>query len=506
MITFSQGPTWSDNVACIIYTHCTKCHNNSGIAPTSLVTYAEALAQAAGIKTQVQSKQMPPWKADRNYRHFAAEKYLSDDEINTIVRWVDSGSAEGISAHAPPPPVYAGTPEISSPDKIFAMTHYTVPDTSTDDVYRCFLLPGSFTGNPYLVGLEVIPGNSAIVHHILVFQDSTSLPDSLDAADPAPGFGGFLAMGSPGGSLIGTWAPGSGAYFFPNHMGVRIKQNARIMIQVHYPVSGAGQTDSTKVLMKLSYDSTLRNVRIQPFLNEGVDMIDGPLHIPAGAVRTFHEAYNITSDLTLLSIFPHMHLLGRSVKIYDLNAAGDSIPLINIPDWDFHWQGFYNLQRPVKLPAHTRIYGAALYDNTNANPNNPHIPPIAVNAGYSSNDEMMLTYFATTAYEPGDESIIFDTSTVIPSYLGCSYVTGMPEINFSAMKLFPNPSNSRLEVQLSDYQDTQLEIFNMMGELVYSKKLDSVESILDVQDWSAGVYQLRINHGRSYERSTFIKQ
>jgi hypothetical protein len=457
------------------------------------MTYTEAVARATEIKAQVQSKKMPPWKADRSYTHFTAEKYLSPSEINKIVSWVDNGTPEGITAHAPVMPVYTTNAEISSPDKVFSMAPYTIPDTSSSDVYRCFVLPGSFTGTPYVVGLQVLPGNNSVVHHVLVFQDSTSTPDSLDAFDAAPGFDGFGAMSSSGGSLIGTWAPGTGAYFFPQHMGVRVKHNAKIVIQVHYPISGIGQMDSTKVLLKLSNDTTLRNVRIQPLLNEGLDMTDGPLHIGPDSVKTFHEAFQVPANMSLISLFPHMHMLGRSIKVYNVNAAGDTIPLINIPDWDFHWQGFYNVRRPIKLGDTSWLYAEAFYDNTTANPDNPHHPPVAVDAGYASTDEMMLTYFALVPYQPSDDTLIIDTSTYIPSYRNCAFPAAVEERNVSEISLYPNPAKDIVHLQFAEIFRGQLEVVNTLGEICKLLEINEEEINLDVHELPAGIYQLHFN-------------
>jgi len=187
VITRAQTPTWSENVACIVYTHCTKCHNPVGIAPTSLLTFSEAVARATEIKTEVRRGTMPPWKANRNFSHFTKERYLTSSEIDIISRWVDGGMPEGNPAHAPAAPVYTSSADITSPDLVAQMTPYTVPISLSADLYRCFVMHPTFTGSPTVTAIEGFPGNTAIVHHMLIYQDTTNVADTLDAHDPGPG-------------------------------------------------------------------------------------------------------------------------------------------------------------------------------------------------------------------------------------------------------------------------------------------------------------------------------
>jgi hypothetical protein len=508
VITRAQTPTWSENVACIVYTHCTKCHNPAGIAPTSLLTYSEAVARATEMKTQVRSGAMPPWKASRTYSHFADERYLTAAEIDVISRWVDGGTPEGNSSHAPVAPVYSHASELDSIGVMAQMPYYTVPSSITSDLYRCFVIhPTPSSTAPFITGIECIPGNTAIVHHINIFQDTTNVPDSLDAHDPGPGYTYFGGDGSPGSVLISTWAPGSGAYFLPEGMGLHLKPHAKIVLQIHYPVAGAGGTDSSKVAFQLSNDTSLRTVSVYPPLNATYTITDGPLMIPADSIRTFHESYQFTRDVTVLSLFPHMHLTARSIKVFAVPPVGDTIPLIDIPLWDFHWQGFYNFRQPVKIPAMSWVYSVATFDNTAANPENPNHPPRDVHAGDATTDEMYLSYFAFLTYEPDDESIIIDTSSSIPTYLGCSYTgVGISTISSPQIRVFPNPAISEVEFQLNDNMNGQLQVFNAMGQLVFEKnKVDSDMSI-NVSEWASGLYQVVLSSADKRFSTKFLKQ
>ena len=115
------------------------------------------------------------------------------------------------------------------------------------------------------------------------------------------------------------------------------------------------------------------------------------------------------ADQSLLSICPHMHLLGKSYKVWMETPAGDSIPLIDIPHWDFEWQFYYRFLSPVHVPAGTVFKTEGVYDNTVWNPLNPNDPPQEVTYGSLTTDEMFLVYFIWAAYQEGDEELVFGT-------------------------------------------------------------------------------------------------
>ncbi|MEI6312122.1 MAG: T9SS type A sorting domain-containing protein [Bacteroidota bacterium] len=458
--------TWADNIACILYSNCTNCHNPNGAGPFSLMTYTEASTQALSIKSATQSKHMPPWSADRSYRSFAHERYLTDEELNLIKIWADNGAPEGVAGHAPTPPTYSTADVITSPDYRLQIPTYTV--SGVGDVYRCFVLDPGTTIDEYLTGLEIIPGNRNIVHHVLFFQDSTTLPSTLDAADPGPGYTNYSGTGSNASIMIGAWVPGQSPYFYPTGMGVRVPAGAKLIAQIHYPQGSAGLVDSTKFNVVMS-SAPLRNVTIAAALNHGTSMLDGPLYIPANTVRTFHFRYNLPlAPITILSAAPHMHLIGRSVKAWAITPTNDTIPLVKIDNWDFHWQTQYIYRQPLKLPAGTVLYGEATYDNTTANPFQPSTPPQNVSLGESTTDEMMLIYFGALLNFPGDENMIIDTSTIKPTYANCNYratAINDPEEGGNVFEFYPNPSSDFIEINMNQLVD-KIKIFNVYGALV----------------------------------------
>lgn len=487
----SAQVTWSDNIACIVYSNCTNCHNPNGAGPFSLMTYAEASSQALSMKNATVSKHMPPWPADRTYRRFAHERYLTDEEISLIAQWADNGAPEGVASHAPTPPVYSSTEVITSPDYRLQIPTYTV--AGLGDVYRCFVMDPGTTVDKYLTGLEVIPGNRNIVHHVLFFQDSTNVPSTLDAADSDPGYLSYGGTGSNASILVGAWVPGQSPNFFPSGMGVRIPAGAKLIAQIHYPQGSAGLTDSTKFNLLMN-STPLRNVTIAAALNHGPSMLDGPLFIPANTIRTFHFRYNLPpAPITVISVAPHMHLIGRKVKAWAITPTNDTIPLINIENWDFHWQGQYNYRQPLKLPIGTILYGEATFDNTTSNPWQPSSPPQNVSQGESTTDEMMLIYFGALLNFPGDENMVIDTSTVKATHDNCAYSTGIKVDDSSEdfFRFYPNPAHQSISIEMAQSIEN-IRIYNMYGELLLEKNTkDESQLNIDVSAFPTGQYVIQ---------------
>jgi len=489
----AQTVTWADNVACLLYTHCTTCHHAGGIAPFSLIDYQDAYDNASSIQTDVTSGKMPPWPPDKAYNSFAHERLLTQQEVDLINDWVNQGAVQGNPGNAPVPPTYSGAAQITNPDLTLRIPDFTLPTTMTSDIYRCFVVPSGLTADQFATSLEVLPGNSAIVHHVLLYEDTTSTPVNLDNNDAGPGYTCFGGTGSQASKLIGGWTPGASVYTLPTGMGIRLNANTRIIAQVHYPMGSDGQLDSTRFNFKLT-TSSLREVSMAAILNE-YELLNGPLHIPANTVQSFTERYTVTGlNFTLLSIFPHMHLLGKSIKSYFINTIGDTTRLISIPDWDFHWQGSYFFRHPVKIPVNAKLYAEATYDNTTNNPDNPNSPPQDVNWGEQTTDEMMLVFFGYLPYLPGDENIIIDTSTVTSTYNNCNeFATGISASLQQTFSVYPNPSSGKLFFKDSQNQSLELKLYNMAGIEVEAKTIAS-DGYLDISALAAGVYTLRISN------------
>lgn len=460
----AQTPVWSTGVAPILYNRCTACHNSKGIAPFALITYDDAKAVAGSIKTDVTNKKMPPWTPDPTYSHMGHERILSTSEINTLINWVDGGTPQGNPALAPPVPVYNNKGSLAgTPDLIVKMPVYT-STAASGDVYQCFVLPDTISKDKFIESFEAVPGNPACVHHVLVYADTSGECAALQAASTTPpGYPSFGGVGSSKAVMLGGWVPGSAPMVYPSGFGVRLPKKCDIVIQVHYPAGSAGLKDSTEIHFFFSKAATVRDVYIQPLLYHSVPVISTPLFIPANTTKTFNEAFiPLPQDISLLSIAPHMHLIGQSITTYGIHPAGDTDKLIRINKWDFHWQGFYMLPTIKKIPANTVLHADAYYDNTPANPENPNSPPKDVSAGEATTDEMMLVFFAYADYKTGDENILIDSSKLaVPEML--NYYHGQ-----QLLDVCPNPAANDMLVKCHFDEDDlgTISLLDMTGRVV----------------------------------------
>jgi len=490
-LAIAQTPTWSDDVACIVYSHCTTCHRDGGIGPFSLMTYAEAEAEHSSMRDAVVSRYMPPWPPDPAYRSLAHERILTQQEIDIIAAWADGGAPEGNAANAPTPPVYTTAWDIAQPDLSAVMSPYTIPSMS-GDLYRCFVLPTGTAADSWIKRLEVVPGNRAVVHHVLVFQDTSGQGQVLDAQDPGPGYTAFGGVGVSAAKLMGLWVPGAGTYTTPQGMGIKLLAGADLILQVHYPQGSTGGVDSTRVNIELAPAPVLRNLAIDPVLEHTFTLTDGPLVIPAGQVRTFHNAYSIPFPATITAIGPHAHLLCRNMKAFAVTPANDTIPLIDIPQWDFHWQGLYEFRHPIFLPAGTVLHGEATYDNTANNPENPNDPPQLVTLGEATTDEMMLFYFGWTYGFAVDSNIVVDDAPHAAHHDNCivDLNIGLDEPVLPLVTVWPNPATEVVNAALPGGTGT-LTLTDALGRRVRQVRLSGAAQ-LAVGDLRRGTYVVEV--------------
>jgi hypothetical protein len=484
--SFAHTPTWTDGIACIIYSHCTNCHNPKGIAPFSLIRYEDVFANRLSIAASVQAGSMPPFPPNENKRKYAHANTLSKHERDDIIRWVNNFAPLGNADNIPAPPIYNNNFQMNDADMVLQIPAFTV--NTTNDLYRIFVLPLNNATQKFIEKIEIVPGNREIVHHALVFQDSSLLPLQLDNNDPLPGYSAFGGTGSNSSKLITGYTPGQGIYQYPPGFGAAVLPRSYICLQIHYPGGISNQVDSTQIRIKFG-SGNLRNVTTVAALNHNTTLTNGPLFIPANTIKTFYSQQNVTINRTLSGIMPHMHLLGTKIRSYCIKPNGDTIHLIDIPKWDFHWQGFYQFQKPILLPAGSVLYGEATYDNTSSNPDNPHSPPRDVRQGEGTDDEMMLIYFNLSTYQPSDTSIVIDTSTHIAHLNNCSNTETNTDPN--KINIYPNPSKGQFTIDGIN-NNFQIIMYSSAGQEVLVRKGLNGLTVITEHKLPAGTYYLEI--------------
>jgi mono/diheme cytochrome c family protein len=387
----SPSVTYSRDIAPILQANCQSCHRPGEIGPFSLLTYEDATATAELIKENTQRRVMPPWKPIEGYGEFQDTRRLTDQQIRTIAEWVDAGAPEGDPKDLPPPRSFVEGWALGTPDLVLdAGEAYKLP-ADGPDVYRNFVLPFRPQEDQWVTGLEVRPDRRSVVHHAIVYIDLEGESLALDAADPGPGYttsGGGVGFFNV--EAIGGWVPGNTPRFAPAGIGVKIPAKARLVLQVHYHPNGEPQQDRTRIGLHFARAPIRQQVYLMPVLNLF-------LQIPPGAERhAVRASFDVTSNITAWAIVPHMHLLGREMKVSATLPDGSVTPLVWITDWDFHWQETYFFKEPLNLPQGTRVELVAYYDNSEKNPHNPNWPPQLVRWGEETTDEMCLAVIAVT--------------------------------------------------------------------------------------------------------------
>lgn len=215
--------------------------------------------------------------------------------------------------------------------------------------------------------------------------------------------------------------------------------------------------DFTSVRFNYSDAVSPREVFIDPLLNHQ-NIVNKPFRIPAGQEKTFTQRMTIPIDATAFAVMPHMHLIGKSTKIILRMPNNDTIPIINIPHWDFHWQMAYTFKTLQKVPKGSILESTVIYDNTSENPHNPSSPPKEVRVGEGTTDEMMLTYFYYCQYQSGDELITTEVQDDSPIDMPLTDITFM-QIQDGVIVKFPG--------QIAVHS---LRIYDVLGGIVHDQQ------------------------------------
>ena len=405
--SFSQV-NFSEDISPIIYNNCTECHRPGQSGPMSFTNYLEVSSLGSMIEYVTQSGYMPPWHADTDYSNFIGERGLSDEEISLISEWVDSGMPQGNPDLEATIPEFPEGSAVGIPDAVFTMEEEYLIEGNNQDDYRVFVFETNFPEDKYLKSIEIIPGNYAAVHHVLVNIDDGACA-AIDASTPEYGYeceSGFCTGEIP--QLSAGYTPGMIPPLWNNDVGMLLPAGADISIQMHYAPSPIDQYDQSSVNLFFKEEPVLREVEV-------TTIVDTQLLIPANEVYEHYVSYEIEEDISLISILPHMHLIGKSWLVYAENN-GDTIPIISIPEWDFNWQNFYQPEYMLKLPQGYTLHAYAVYDNTSSNPLNPNNPPQNIPWCDYTTCEMFFLPFSYVPYQEGDENIYLGNS----EDLGCT--------------------------------------------------------------------------------------
>jgi hypothetical protein len=420
-------PTYALDIAPIVFKNCITCHHPKGAGPFSLMRFHDVKKRAKMIAFVTSTSYMPPWPADKNYSHFINERSLTENEIQLIQNWYRSGAEAGDTSNLRYPEMKSQSSILGVPDMIIDIPSVQIKNNNTDQFYT-IKIPYEIPQNKYVKAVDFIPGQLKYVHHFnghyLAFTKQTNpfdgikilnLQDSLYAQSFE-----LLKLKNHDGTLpfrvhsAVNYLPGSFGVQYPNGIGgfELTQKGAFIANDIHYGPSRQTVYDSSKLYLYFSDVPPKRQTFELMMGTNGVSKIEPPLLVPAGKITKHTTQLSIYNDISILTINPHMHLIGSKFKAYAIKPNGDTIPLIHIPQWQFRWQYFYTFQNPVKIPKGSSIIVEAEFNNSSKNPDNPNKPPQDIGerldyggASMRTTDEMLQFIITYMPYQKGDEQI-----------------------------------------------------------------------------------------------------
>ena len=409
-------PTFTEDIAPIIYNNCTECHRNGQAAPFTLQTYSDVKKRARLITKVTEDRYMPPWHPVEGHGKFVDERRLTGDELATLKNWYKSGMAEGPADKLPEPPEFASDWLLGEPDMIVKMPKAYTMRADGSDIYRSFVIPLDLKEDKWVTGFEVRPSARAVLHHVIIRIDQTGEARKADGARGTPGFSGMRGIGRSSrgsrrggsndvfsGSLggLGGWAVGGTPRILPLGLARKLPAGADIVLNSHFHPSGKEEDEQTTIGLYFTDkkpERTLIGFQVPPVFGSisGID-------IPAG-----ESNYELTSkfttpvDIDLIGVGAHMHYIGHTAKAHATLPDGTVKSLFYIDDWDFNWQGRYTYDQPIRLPAGTTVEGTVSFDNSATNPHNPFNPPRRIKWGLESTDEMGSVIFSAVPASEAD--------------------------------------------------------------------------------------------------------
>jgi hypothetical protein len=369
-------PTYAKHIAPIFQAKCTQCHHAGTGAPMSLTTYEEVRPWARSIRQRVASREMPPWHLDKTVgiRQYKNDMSLSDEEMATVLKWVDAGAPGGNMADMPAAQTFG--PEdvwhIGKPDMIVKMDKVHQMYPKGPDWWIDYFADTNLKEDRWIKAMEVRPGNRRIVHHVVTYAIEPDAP----AGTPETGV------------QLHEYAVGKYGDVFNESTGRLLKAGTRIRFDMHYFAIGEELTDQTELAF-IFYPAGYKpkyEVRSMSFRNIPNDELEIP---PNSVVR--HDGYlRLLRPARIDAFQPHMHMRGRGMTLEAINLDNTVTVLSSVDHFDFNWHISYNYADDVAplLPAGTVLHIIGTHDNTAANRRNPD-PAMWAGFGERSVDDML---------------------------------------------------------------------------------------------------------------------
>ena len=390
---FAQKITFTEHIAPIIHQNCTPCHRPGEAGPFSLITYEDISKRGKFIQKVTESRYMPPWRADHDFAQFKDVRKLTIGQISLIRLWVQDGMPQGPKTELQIPDFQVGTQLKEKPDLSLKLNRPFKIPTNNKEEYFLFSLPTNLKENKLVKAIEFRAGNKRLVHHSRISVDTTQImrvTDGKSIDDSTIAEYGKIKMKD---EFWSGWVPGNNPIMYQEGVAKQLIASSDLLINIHYaPNLLLNEIDSSSVNLYFAKEPIKYDLRT--FILRENDITNQPFEIPADTVITFYaKSVEIPYEITMLSVQPHMHLLGKSLRSFAITPGGDLIPLIKISNWDFDWQMTYQYKEEQKIPFGSIIYAEVTYDNTAKNPRNSFSPPRKITSGWNSTQEMFNLIF-----------------------------------------------------------------------------------------------------------------
>jgi tetratricopeptide (TPR) repeat protein len=389
------------------------------VAPFSVFEYDQVRRRASRIARVTADRSMPPWLPVPGYVEYLDDPSLTDEEIDLIARWVDADAPEGRRRLFSAGRTGSRDWALGEPDLVLRTSEGYTLQPSSEDVYRVFVLPIPISSTKYVRALDFRPivespqlqwivpldstasGRSSTnmpVHHVVLMVDPTGSSRRLDADDPLPGYEGTSPMSGahpPEGFFLG-WTPGKRPSALPDGLAWRIDPGTDLVMQTHLQST----TETIEVGASIGlYFADHRPSQLPSSILLGSIAIDIP---PGETGYVVEDSYELPVAVEVLAVYPHAHFLARKMELSARLPDGGRRWLLRIDDWDFNWQDAYRLSEATRLPAGSVLHMRYTYDNSSANPHNPHDPPRRTTFGPRSTDEMAELTVQVVTTDPSD--------------------------------------------------------------------------------------------------------
>jgi hypothetical protein len=409
------APTFSRDVAPILFGHCVNCHREGEIgAAVPLESYAAAKPWAMSIKKQVRTRAMPPWPADPEHSvKFRNDARLTTQDIDTLAAWADAGAPQGNDADLPPLPGAAHKwlhPRGLAPDAVLTLPEVSVAATG-EIPYVQQRIKVPLTEDKWIVAMQVRAGNNALVHHMGITEVSLAdqvRPEDLDAlATLARQMGiaddalvhirpAVMDPTTPGAyDMLGVYTPGTTFEMYGNDGAKLLKggKNLYINFNIHYTTTGKPERNHSELALWLSSTPPKHQLFRAPsavatiLANGGELLTDDPgtkaegTDVAIPPIPPYAENYELTGvtaftvPVTIYQFQPHAHMRGKDFKYVIVYPDGRETTVLTVPNYNFHWQLAYDLETPLRLPPGSKLVVTAHYDNSSKN---SHLSEIGV--------------------------------------------------------------------------------------------------------------------------------